>query len=300
MKRDCVAAAGQEYIIWDDRRTRKIMTAAAVFDSAGTLLRTHRSVLCVSDHRMADADIETTTLTFQDPDRILLLLNLHSRNIMEADPDELLSTYLTRAGISFGISCGRRVIVANVAGEILYGDPVAKISDIQGVIRDCWLTVSQQSENFTLNAGAIVNLRTQRIEFTIAAAGYPFPGVLEMIAELHHLGVAVFIASGDRTEKLAVIADQIGIPRNRVYGVATPVTKAQIVRDLKNDYDVVVMTGDGINDLAAMKAADIAILTVQQTGKRPGILFETADYVIENISEATRIVRGLVVNPELE
>ena len=274
------------------------MTVAAVFDSAGTLLRTYRSVLSVADHRMADASMETTTLTFQDPDRILVLLNLHSRDIMDSCPDALLSEYLTEADVSFGISCGRRVIVSDVVGDILYGDTDAKVSDMQEVIRDCWMTVSRQSDSFALNAGAIINLRTRKIEFAIAAAGYPFPGVREMISLLHSLGVAVFIASGDRTEKLEIIADQIGIPRNRVHGVATPVTKAQIVQNLKTEYDVVVMTGDGINDLSAMKSADVAILTVQQEGTRPEILFDTADYVIENICEAARIIRGLLPGPD--
>lgn len=274
------------------------MTVAAVFDSAGTLLRTYRSVLDVAEHRMADASIETTTLTFQDPDRILVLLNLHSRDIMDKNPDALLSAYLTEEAVSFGISCGRRVIVSDDVGDILYGDSIAKISDMQTVIRDCWMTVSQKSDNFALNAGAIINLRTKKIEFTIAAAGYPFPGVRDMVTMLHGLGVAVFIASGDRTEKLEIIADQIGIPRNRVHGVATPVTKAQIVQNLKTEYDVVVMTGDGINDLSAMKAADIAVLTVQQEGSRPEILFETADYVIENICQAARIIREMALNSE--
>lgn len=242
--------------------------------------------------------METTTLTFQDPDRILVLLNLHSRDIMDSNPDALLSEYLTEANVSFGISCGRRVIVSDVVGDILYHDTDAKISDMQEVIRDCWMTVSRQSDSFALNAGAIINLRTRKIEFAIAAAGYPFPGVREMVSLLHSLGVAVFIASGDRTEKLEIIADQIGIPRNRVHGVATPVTKAQIVQNLKTEYDVVVMTGDGINDLSAMKSADVAILTVQQEGTRPEILFDTADYVIENICEAARIIRGLLPGPD--
>ena len=276
------------------------MTVAAVFDSAGTRIKTDRSVVKVDEHKLADASVETTTLTFQDPDRILVLLTLHSRDIMVKNPDALLYNSLTDEGVRCGSSCGRRVIVSDVVGDILYGDKTAKVSDMQAVIRDCWTTVSQRSDNFALNAGAIINLRTKMIEFTIASAGYPFPGVREMITQLHSQGIAVFIASGDRTEKLVQIADQIGIPRNRVHGVATPISKAQIVQNLKNEYDVVIMTGDGINDLSAMKAADVAILTVQQDGTRPEILFETADYVIENICEAARIIQEMAVNSETE
>lgn len=274
------------------------MTVAVVFDSAGTLLKTTRSVKNISRGAFCDESVETTMVTFQDPDRILVLLNIHTREIMDADGSVLLSDYLTELKAEFGISCGRRVIVADTVGEILFNDTFAKVSDMQDVVRNCWRTVSKEADRFAMNVGAIVNLRTKAIEFTIAAAGYPFPGVRRMISRLHELGVAIFIASGDRTAKLEVVADHIGIPRNRVHGVATPVTKAQIVTNLKDEYDVVVMCGDGINDLSAMKAADIAILTVQQEGGRPKVLYETADYVIQNICDVVGIVEELCCDVE--
>ncbi|MDD4132678.1 MAG: HAD-IC family P-type ATPase, partial [Methanocorpusculum sp.] len=123
-----------------------------------------------------------------------------------------------------------------------------------------------------------------------AAAGYPFPGVKEMISTLHQKGIAVYIASGDRTAKLELVADKIGIPRDRVHGVATPITKAQIVTNLKGEYDIVVMVGDGINDLSAMRAADVSILTVQQKGERPSVLTNAAGYIIHDIRDVVGIV----------
>lgn len=269
------------------------MTVAVVFDSAGTLLRTTRAVKNVAEKNLCES-IETTLITFQDPDRILVLLNIHTREIMNGDSEELFSTYLKEIGAEFGISCGRRVIVADTVGEILFNDPVCKTRDMQDVVKSCWQNVSKETDRFAMNVGAIINLRTERIEFTIAAAGYPFHGVRETISKLHEMGVASFIASGDRTEKLELVADHIGIPRDRVHGVATPVTKAQIVTHLEDSYDVVIMCGDGINDLSAMKAADISVLTTQQEGERPNILYETADYVINDISEIIGIVEELI------
>ncbi|HJJ58772.1 MAG TPA: HAD family hydrolase, partial [Methanocorpusculum sp.] len=104
---------------------------------------------------------------------------------------------------------------------------------------------------------------------------------------------AVYVASGDRTEKLEMVADKIGIPRNRVHGVATPVTKAQIVTSLKSEYDIVMMTGDGINDLSAMRAADVSVLTLQQEGERPEILKKTADKIIYDIRDVAAIADEL-------
>ena len=269
------------------------MTIAVVFDSAGTLLKTVRSVKCVHSGSLLDDSIETTTLTFQDPDRILVLLNVHTMDLTNIPENRLLSDYLSETGVEFGISCGHRIIVADTVGTILYQDPDCRMADMQDVILSCRKTVLRQTEKFAMNIGVIVNLRTRRIEYTIAAAGYPFPGVREMIASLHTMGVAAFIASGDRTAKLELVADRIGIPRDRVHGVATPVTKAQIVANLKDEYDVVVMTGDGINDLSAFRTADVAVLTLQQEGERPRVLSDAADYIIKDIRDIVGIIDEL-------
>jgi Cu+-exporting ATPase len=146
----------------------------------------------------------------------------------------------------------------------------------------------------TLNSGAIVNMDQQGIEFTITAGGWPFDGAKETITALHRLGVPTFIASGDRVTKLERMADHLGIPRDRVYGVATPTVKAQIVNDLRQEYDTVLMVGDGINDLCAMQNADVAVLTIQQAGDRPEELYKAADHVVKNVSEVLRIVADLL------
>ncbi len=266
------------------------MTVGIVFDSAGTLLKTNRAVKNIKSGTLLNDSPETTMLTFEDPDRILVLLNVSSSGMMKIPPEKNLSLYLKEADVVFGISCGRKIIDAECVGKILFSDPVCRVFDLQEVIRACWRIVSKEAESFAMNTGVIVNLRTNEIEFTLAAAGYPFPGVREMISTLHQKGVAVYIASGDRTSKLELIADKIGIPRERVYGVATPVTKARIVTSLKNDYDIVVMVGDGINDLSAMRAADVSILTVQQKGERPEALLKQAEYIIDDIRDVIGIV----------
>jgi Cu+-exporting ATPase len=108
------------------------------------------------------------------------------------------------------------------------------------------------------------------------------------------MGVPTFIASGDRSAKLELMADHLGIPRDRVYGVATPSLKAQIIADLKQEYDCVVMVGDGINDLCAMQAADVAILTEQQPGDRPADLYSTAHHVVKSVDAVMTIVKELL------
>jgi soluble P-type ATPase len=264
---------------------------AVVFDSAGTLLSTYRVAKDIL-HKQLLPGIETTTLTFASNDRVLVVLPVHSKLIIGAPPGMLLSTYLVDNDIGFGISCTRKVTTAEEIGDVLYTDSHALVSDLQECIKNVWHVCKRESI-LTLNSGVIVNMAQKGIEFAVTTGGSPFPGAKEAITALHKMGVPVFIASGDRLEKLERMADHLGIPRDRVYGVATPAVKAQIIADLKQEYNRVVMVGDGINDLSAMQTADCAILTEQQPGTRPAELYETAHHVIRHVDEVVPIVKKL-------
>lgn len=268
------------------------MSVAVVFDSAGTLLNTYRVAKDICNKKLLPG-IETTTLTFSSPDRVLIVLPVHSQDLMAVPPDTPLSRYLIDRHIGFGVSCTRKILTAEDIGDVLYTDNRALAGDLQECIRNVW-SVCKEEEMVTLNSGAIINMAHKAIEFTITAGGWPFEGAKETITALHRMGVPTFIASGDRVTKLERMADHFGIPRDRVYGVATPSVKAQIVHDLREEYDKVLMVGDGINDLFALRSADIAILTVEQPGDRPEELFKEADYVVKNVSEVRRIVEELV------
>ncbi|MFA4860777.1 HAD family hydrolase [Methanoregula sp.] len=268
------------------------MSVAVVFDSAGTLLNTYRVAKDICNKKLLPG-VETTTLTFSSQDRVLIVLPVHSKDLMATSGDRLLSDYLIEHDIGFGVSCTRKITTAEDIGDVLYADRRVRVQDLQECIRNVW-TVCKEESVVTLNSGAIINMAQKGIEFTITAGGWPFDGAKEAITALHRLGVPTFIASGDRVTKLEKMADHLGIPRDRVNGVATPTVKAQIVTDLREEYDRVIMVGDGINDLCAMRNADIAILTVQQPGDRPDELYKEADYVVENVGEVVSIVEDLI------
>jgi len=268
------------------------MSVAVVFDSAGTLMNTYRVAKDICNQKLLPG-IETTTLTFSSPDRVLILLPVHSKDLMAIPGDTLLSAYLVAKNIGFGVSCTRKIITAEDIGDVLYADRRARVGDLQECIRNVW-SMCKQEYMVTLNSGAIINMAHKAIEFTLTAGGWPFEGAKETITALHRMGVPTFIASGDRVTKLEKMADHFGIPHDRVYGVATPTVKAQIISDLRQEYDQVVMVGDGINDLAAMRIADISILTLQQPGDRPEELYKAADHVVKNVSDVTVIVQDLL------
>jgi soluble P-type ATPase len=270
------------------------MSVAVVFDSAGTLLNTYRVAKDIC-HKKLLPGIETTTLTFSSPDRVLVVLPVQSKEMINTPSEMLLSEYLVQHDMGFGVSCTRKITTAEEIGDLLYADKRARVGDLQECIRNVW-TVCKAESIVTLNSGAIINMALGAIEFTITAGGWPFDGAKETISALHRMGVPTFIASGDRVTKLEKMADHLGIPRDRVYGVATPTVKAQIISDLKQEYDRVLMVGDGINDLCALRNADIAILTVQQAGDRPEELYAAADHIVKDVSAVLPIVQELLTS----
>jgi soluble P-type ATPase len=239
--------------------------------------------------------IETTTLTFSSPDRVLVVIQIHSQEAIDAAPDQLLSEYLVANQVAFGVSCTRKIIDAAEIGDVLYSDKLARIRDLQDCIRHVW-GVCRKEAILSMNSGVILNMALPGIEYTVTTGGSPFPRAKEVISCLHRWGIPAFIASGDRVTKLEKMADYLGIPRDRVNGFATPSLKAGIVRDLKCEYDTVVMVGDGINDLCAMKEADVSVLSEEQSGERPREIYEEADYVVKDLWEVITIVKGLQVN----
>jgi P-type Cu2+ transporter len=77
------------------------------------------------------------------------------------------------------------------------------------------------------------------------------------IVRLRDRGWTIEMLSGDRAEVAQRVAGDVGI--SQVEAQATPERKLQRVRELRSDGRTLVMVGDGVNDAAALAAADVGI-----------------------------------------
>jgi P-type E1-E2 ATPase len=81
--------------------------------------------------------------------------------------------------------------------------------------------------------------------------------------------VDTYIASGDGVFVLTKLAEFINIPQKKVFALSNTFMKENLVLELKRKYEKVVMVGDGINDILALRAADVGIMTTQQGDQIP-------------------------------
>ncbi|CAH2283011.1 calcium-transporting ATPase type 2C member 1 isoform X1 [Pelobates cultripes] len=130
----------------------------------------------------------------------------------------------------------------------------------------------------------------------------PRTGVKEAISALIQSGVAIKMITGDSQETAIAIASRLGfyskgfqslsgedvdsldiqqlsqmVSKVSVFYRASPRHKLKIVKSLQNIGAVVAMTGDGVNDAVALKAADIGV-AMGKTGT--DVCKEAADMIL--------------------
>ncbi len=97
----------------------------------------------------------------------------------------------------------------------------------------------------------------ERIDGLLLVADTVRPESAGAVAELHRLGLDVQLLTGDNPQIARSVAVQVGI--DTVTASVTPETKLQTVRVEQGAGRTVAMVGDGVNDAAALAAADLGI-----------------------------------------
>ncbi|MBF6058905.1 cation-translocating P-type ATPase [Thiomicrorhabdus heinhorstiae] len=139
----------------------------------------------------------------------------------------------------------------------------------------------------------------------------PRPEAIKAINECHKAGIKVKMITGDHANTAQAIARQMGIVESKdpdavltgqqlsmmndetlkskvtsvhVFARVTPEHKLRIVKALQANHEVVAMTGDGVNDAPALRAADMGV-AMGITGTE--VAKESADLILLDDNFAT-------------
>jgi Ca2+-transporting ATPase len=160
----------------------------------------------------------------------------------------------------------------------------------------------------------------------VGLADPPRPGLPELFEKFRRAGVRSVMITGDQSTTAYAVAKQVGLavdgelrtldsvelenmdpdvlaelaPNIQVFSRVSPRHKLRIVQALQKSGLVVAMTGDGINDCPALKAADIG---VAMGGAGGTVAREVADVILEtdNLSGMlTAIEHGRVIHADIK
>ncbi len=135
----------------------------------------------------------------------------------------------------------------------------------------------------------------------------PRPEVEPAVLEAREAGIRVLMITGDHPATALTVAGQVGIPGPRVitgaefermseeergsavadvnvFARMTPEHKLRLVEVLKNQQEIVAVTGDGVNDAPALKRADVGV-SMGQRGS--DVAREVSDLVLLDDNFAT-------------
>ena len=110
--------------------------------------------------------------------------------------------------------------------------------------------------------------------------------VEEAVQMCKNAGIKTIMITGDQKNTAEAIGKKLGI--NKIYSRVTPMEKLEIVNNLKADDEFVAVTGDGVNDVPALKAANIGVAM----GSGTDIAKDTGNMIITDDNFST-IVKGI-------
>ncbi len=113
-----------------------------------------------------------------------------------------------------------------------------------------------------------------------------------LIQSLQKQGIKTIMITGDNHETAKKIGSELGI--DRILSQTLPDEKAEIIRKLEEEFETVIMVGDGINDAPALANASIGIAM----GGGTDIAMEAADVIlvknnIESVGYAIELSKRL-------
>lgn len=147
---------------------------------------------------------------------------------------------------------------------------------------------SETIETETLQGKTPIILATEKeILGIFMVADKVKPESVQVIKDIHKLGIKIVMLTGDNKNTAKAIADEIGI--DEVVAEVLPEDKLKTIKELQERGQVVAMAGDGINDAPALAQADVGIAM----GTGTDVAIETAGITLlgGDISKLVKAIR---------
>jgi len=219
---------------------------AVVFDKTGTLTKGEPTVTDIipaagfdEQHVLAVAAALEKTSEHPLAQAILRRAKADNVAIAAADKFEALSGLGAKAQVA-----GKTALIGNLM--LMRGEGIET-------------TALDEAANKLAREGktAVIVAREKKIIGVIALADVPKDSASEAVMSLHLRGLKIAMITGDNQGTARAIAAQLKI--EKVLAEVLPANKAEEIRKLQAEGEVVAMVGDGINDAPALAAADVGI-----------------------------------------
>ena len=150
----------------------------------------------------------------------------------------------------------------------------------------------RSENNIAAVAGDLVRARALAV-FTFSDPVKP--EAAHTVASLKAAGIETVLLTGDQSEPARLAADQAGI--ETVVAGVSPEGKVDAIRELQDAGKIVAMVGDGVNDAAALAAADLGIALATGTDAAIGAADITlVNPSLEAITQAINVSRATLRN----
>ena len=258
---------------------------SVVFDKTGTLTQGHPSVVGIKlfsdDVWLLDA-VRVIEQTSSHPLAAALVRYSEEQSVVDEKSSggavELIDIEeIAGQGVTGRIKVAGRTIPFRLGNQALMGDMTYSIRQQYTV--EMWKLRGYSVVYFALSSAECTQVASKNTPSTFSMAAIfsiadPVrPEAMHVIAALERAGKKVFMLTGDNEATARAVGYELGLDLDRIFAGVLPHEKAQFIRDLKEKKttrtgqwwwsrprtrrSVVMFAGDGLNDSAAVAAADV-------------------------------------------
>ena len=215
-----------------------------------------------------------------DASLLLALVNTSNHPISKGLSNYIKETYdsISEVKLEHIKSIEAKGIRAEYKGKKLLGGNI-------DLLKSEGIEIDENSEN-SLFFFAINNKLVAKFELSDTIR----EGTKEVIEEIQNMGISVVMLTGDHEQSAYKVANKVGI--TEVYSKLLPQDKSTRIEKFQTEGEVVVMVGDGVNDVIALAQSNISIAM----GQGADVAISVSDVVLldekpQSILEAYKISR---------